>query len=197
MSPLLEALTTFEEHTRTLGINACRSYRPGLRAEQVGTALRAEGLAAHPDLLTWYQWHDGNFDTAFSEPPPVDAGPWGSLHVLPTVMFWSLRAALLSRRWYRDEAVIKEGLAFPEWTETMLPIFDGPAQGMTWFDTDNGVIGAMIDNDYLVAAQTLVELVERWNSRFRDGVYYRNDRGNIDERDELLVNRDGPGYSRL
>lgn len=56
---LLAALETLEARLTTLGALVVEQLNPPLPESVVSEALRALGVPAHPDLVTWWGWHDG------------------------------------------------------------------------------------------------------------------------------------------
>ncbi|MFV0457480.1 MAG: hypothetical protein ACK5MT_01730 [Actinomycetales bacterium] len=56
---LLHALQEFERVGLAHGIEGFRILAPGITASEVEDTLGALGLTPHPDLLTYYTWHNG------------------------------------------------------------------------------------------------------------------------------------------
>ncbi len=56
---LLGALESLEARLTTLGAPVVGHFNPPLPESVVSEALRALGVPAHPDLVTWWGWHDG------------------------------------------------------------------------------------------------------------------------------------------
>jgi hypothetical protein len=64
-------------------------WRPGRDPAEVTMHLEAAGVSAHPDVVSWFSWHDGTDTTVATEPPgwplPSSANRlFGSMH-LPTL----------------------------------------------------------------------------------------------------------------
>lgn len=56
---LLLSLEILEARLTALGAPVVEHFNPPLPESVVSAALRALGVPAHPDLVTWWGWHDG------------------------------------------------------------------------------------------------------------------------------------------
>ena len=59
MGELRDALVTLEQVLAEVGAPVVGHLRPGAAPEAVRDAVVASGAEPHPDLLSWYGWHDG------------------------------------------------------------------------------------------------------------------------------------------
>jgi hypothetical protein len=66
-----ELLEELEARLRAFGAPIAGAFLPGASPERVRSALEAEGVSAHEDLVAWWSWHDG---------AAIDDGPG---HLLP------------------------------------------------------------------------------------------------------------------
>lgn len=115
MSSLIEQLSALEDRWLSLDASAAGTLAPGMPAEAVAADLTAAGLAAHPDLLTWWGWHNGQGDQRRNHRVML-AGRWG---------LFALSDALRAREAnLRSHAEFR--LDFPDaYRSTWIPIADG------------------------------------------------------------------------
>ncbi len=82
--PLGELLVDLERVLREKGVPVVEHLAPGLPPERVRGTLTGLGLDPHPDLVTWWSWHDG---------ARTDQVPFASPRTFP-VVGWANRATL-------------------------------------------------------------------------------------------------------
>ena len=73
---LLIALETLEARLTTLGAPVVEHLNPPLPESVVSEALRALGVPAHPDLVTWWGWHDGVPFDQFVDQGSITSAYW-------------------------------------------------------------------------------------------------------------------------
>jgi hypothetical protein len=97
-----ELLEELEARLRAFGAPIAGAFLPGASPERVRSALEAEGVSAHEDLVAWWSWHDG----AAIDAPAIDDGPGiffrGENTLLEPWHMLSLDEALRNRRWFRE-----------------------------------------------------------------------------------------------
>ncbi len=86
-APLMTQLLRLEDVLSDRGAPAGSSLAHPRPAEQVRDRLTSIGVLAHPDLLTWWTWHDG---------APTDQ--WRPQYCLIS-MYWPYSLTIAERRW--------------------------------------------------------------------------------------------------
>jgi len=82
-----EALERFEMVLRQYGVPAVRHLAAPLAADTVEATLAELGLPAHPDLVTWWGWHDGvPFDSR--EPSGLIISEYWPFSLARAVRWW-------------------------------------------------------------------------------------------------------------
>jgi len=56
---LRERLVVLEQTLADVGAPLLEHLRPGVSADSLTAALGSRGIEPHPDILTWFGWHDG------------------------------------------------------------------------------------------------------------------------------------------
>jgi hypothetical protein len=134
LSDLRSLLDELEQRLRAFGAPIVQAFRPGAAADEIRTALAAEGLRAHADVVAWWGWHDG---VAMPDVPPVRSGPGVYLRSENTLVEdWhvlSLADAVRTHRWFR--AAYAEG-ARDLLPRGWLPILMTGAKPAMWIDSD-------------------------------------------------------------
>jgi cell wall assembly regulator SMI1 len=69
VSGLADLLVDLSAELTRLNAPITRHWRPGADPDAVAEQLRSVGAAPHPDVVTWYSWHDGT-DLPSSTTPP-------------------------------------------------------------------------------------------------------------------------------
>jgi hypothetical protein len=117
--PTLDALNSLEARWEALGVDT-GSLRAGLPETEVASTLASNGLLAHPDLLSWFSWHDGTSELYWYA-VPTSLGPL------------SLAQALEHRESYQpqDAEDLPYNLAW-------LPILGGPSTDHIALDSATG-----------------------------------------------------------
>ena len=91
-----------EARLRAFGAPIAGAFLPGKAPDRVRSALEAEDVPAHEDLVAWWSWHDG----AEVDAPAIDDGPGIYLRAENTLLEpWhvlALEEALRHRRWLAE-----------------------------------------------------------------------------------------------
>jgi hypothetical protein len=69
VAQLRERLEALEQTLADVGSPLLDHLRPGVSADAVTAALASRGVEPHPDLLTWFGWHDGTDLPRAVDPP--------------------------------------------------------------------------------------------------------------------------------
>ena len=136
---LQRSLERLEQALCDYGAPIVQAFRPGLAPDAVSGALRAEGLAPHDDVVTWFGWHDG---ADVAPPQRDDSGDvvrYGGESVLvgPWWMF-QLGRALNDRRDALDaqaEDIARFGAGAASFTAGWLPLATSEGAGELCVDT--------------------------------------------------------------
>src|SRR5437867_7739126 len=103
-SELPARLEELEQRLRAFGAPIAEAFRPGASADDVRATLAEEELPAHPDVVSWWGWHDG---ATLTDAPPVSSGPGVYLRSENTLVEdWhvlSLADAARTHRWFHAE----------------------------------------------------------------------------------------------
>ena len=136
-SDLPSLLDELEGRLRAFGAPIVDAFRPGAPAEDVRSALAAEGQRAHGDAVAWWGWHDG---VTIHDAPPIETGTGVHLRSENTLVEdWhvlSLADAVRTHRWVRDDyAQAGAPELFPR---SWFPILTTGAFPTLWIDCSVG-----------------------------------------------------------
>jgi hypothetical protein len=162
VSGLREALGDLEMAWASLGIAIDITLKPGLSEDHVRAVLTDAFGYAHPDLVQWFSWHDGQSQAS----GPIIAPLGGFL--LP------LHLCLVERQKNLDIGPDPYEFGDMTFSPTWLPLTDHPP--LVSFDTQSGAIRAISwnDNESFIetAAPDLTTAVRLWIIALKGG-YYR------------------------
>lgn len=133
---LPQLLRELERRLDAFGAPIVEAFRPGASAEEVRSALAAEGHRAHADMVAWWGWHDG---VALGG-PPVESGPGVYVRAENTLVEdWhvlSVADAVRTHRAFRDDygALAASELLPGGW----FPILATGAKPTLWVDCSVG-----------------------------------------------------------
>jgi hypothetical protein len=189
-------LDVLERRLTILGAPIGGHLAPGVEPQGIQDILARAGIAAVPDVVSLYRWHDGTRH-ALTEP----LGP--ETELVPGLHLLSLSGALKARDLSLEVAEDAGGLAAASgmsvtasdvWDPAWLPVLQ-ELDGSLWaLDTGEGGGGVWIvrwEKAPVRAFESLAAMLRRWLERYDRGVYLIGAGGHLVQDHERLVELEG------
>ena len=162
MTGLQRLLSELDNEWGRLGVPLERTRRPGKSPDKTRSQLEPLVGAVHPDLITWFGWHDGS-------DPVWDASPWGGgLVTLDLAISHREMNLEISGPGPSDDGM-------PRWCASWLPLMVGPSMGDLVLDSSTGEVLTPYWDDQRWpnrVAPDLATAVKLWISVLQQGYYH-------------------------
>jgi hypothetical protein len=130
MSALSDLLLDLERRWRQFGMPVDDLLRPGRDRSEIVDLLAAEFGTAPPELVDWFNWHDGPGEQWWKTPAPLPG------------MLISLEVARRQRADTLDAQEFSPDPDYPvpQWHRTWLPLLDYGVGAKTAYDVSNAAL---------------------------------------------------------